>query len=65
MGTPSLCGVDRVCLCGMFGVVIVLSSSWNYSRFLLPFTVSVANAVPPTQPSSHKEPAGSGEWVGT
>ena len=25
----------------------------------------MANAVPPTQPSSHKEPAGSGEWVGT
>ena len=44
-------------------------SGWGHnlvhSFFLLHFTVSVANAVPPTQPSSYKEPADSGEWVGT
>ena len=28
-------------------------------------SVSVAHALPPTQPSSHKEPADSGEWMGT
>ena len=35
----------------------------NRSFFLLHFTVSVANAVSPTQSSSHKEPTVSGEWV--
>ena len=40
-----------------------LSSLLNL--FLLPFIVSVARAQPPTQSSSHKEPADSGEWMET